>query len=136
MPVYGHQGDIMKIQDTFAVLRPDLSVTTLPVTPTIHAELGARFHGFKSHVLISAYEFTTDWGVWERHPAGDEVVVLLSGRATMVLRVGSTDESTELVEPGSFVVVPRNVWHTARVTLPTRMLFCTPGEGTENRVDI
>jgi hypothetical protein len=33
------------------------------------------------------------------------------------------------------VVVPRNTWHTARVSGTTRMLFITPGEGTEIRAD-
>ena len=35
--------------------------------------------------------------------------------------------------PGSFVVVPKNTWNTAKVHAPTTMLFVTPGEGTENR---
>ncbi len=33
----------------------------------------------------------------------------------------------------TFVVVPKNTWHTAKVHAPTMMLFVTPGEGTENR---
>ena len=31
------------------------------------------------------------------------------------------------------VVVPRGVWHTAKVFRPSRMLFITMGAGTEHR---
>ena len=31
------------------------------------------------------------------------------------------------------VVVPKGTWHTARTSVPTKMLFVTPGQGTENK---
>jgi len=126
----------MNLQETFAVLRPDLRVQPVAVSPGVYQELDARFNGFKGHVLVASYAFEKDWGVWERHPAGDEIVVLLSGAARMVLRTEAGESVTELKEPGSFIVIPQNVWHTAWVDTPTQMLFITPGEGTENRADI
>ena len=40
---------------------------------------------------------------------------------------------TKALSPArNFAIVPRNTWHTARVTSPTTMLFITPGEGTLN----
>lgn len=125
----------MKLQDTFAVLKPDLSVEPVPVSPTIYQELEGRFDRFEGHVLIAVHEFDADWPTWEKHPAGDEVVVLLAGCATMVLKTAAGEKVVELAEPGSCVIVPRDTWHTARVSAPTRMLFVTPGEGTENRAD-
>ena len=122
----------MNLEHTFAVLKPDLSVETVAVSPDIYAELDARFDNFKSHALVSIYAFDSDWKVWERHPAGDEIVVLLSGAARMALRKDSGEEIVELKAPGAFVVVPRNTWHTAYVSAKARMLFVTPGEGTEN----
>lgn len=126
----------MKLQDTFAVLKPDLSVETVDVTPTLYAELDARFDRFKGCVLVSTHEFDADWPTWEIHPTGDEIVVLLSGTATFVLRGDDGDARVQLAGPGAYVVVPRNTWHTARVSGTTRMLFITPGEGTENRADV
>ena len=35
-------------------------------------------------------------------------------------------------EPGTYVVVPKGAWHTARPHAATTMLFVTPGEGTLN----
>lgn len=122
-----------KLDETFAVLKPDMSVQPVPFTPQLYAELDANFSGFKSHVLISAHDFAEDWSTWEKHPAGDEIVVLLSGSATMVLHTDSGEQSVMLTDAGSYVVVPRNTWHTVRVSEPVRMLFITPGEGTENQ---
>lgn len=122
----------MKLQNTFAVLKPGLSVETIDVSPSLYDDLDARFDQFKSCVLVSSHEFSADWPTWERHPAGDEIVVLLSGAATMVLRTDAGRAMVELTEPGAYVVVPRNCWHTAHVAQSARMLFVTPGEGTEN----
>ncbi|QID18430.1 cupin domain-containing protein [Nitrogeniibacter mangrovi] len=122
-----------KLANVFAVLKPDLSVSTVPVTPSIYTDLDTHFDHFKGHVLISEYAFTADWPTWERHPAGDEVVVLLAGRVEMVLRTAEGEACIGLDQPGSYVVVPAGTWHTARTSVPTRMLFVTPGEGTENR---
>ena len=119
--------------DTFAVLKPDLQVRTVDVSPSLYADLDSEYSGFKGHVLIASHEFSEDWPTWERHPAGDEIVMILSGKATLVLRTTSGEESVVLDKPGSYVVIPHNTWHTARVSQLSRMLFVTPGEGTENR---
>jgi uncharacterized cupin superfamily protein len=123
------------LDETFAILKPDLSVATIAVTPSVYAELDARFDHFKSHVLVSSHEFVSDWGLWERHPAGDEVVILMSGAATLRMMVDAGEQVVELRDPGSFAIVPRNTWHTAEIREATRMVFVTPGEGTENRAD-
>lgn len=38
-----------------------------------------------------------------------------------------------LTEPGSYVVIPRNTWHTAKTSVPTKMIFVTPGKGTDHK---
>lgn len=83
--------------------------------------------------LMSAYSFSESWPSWERHPAGEEVVMLLSGAATVVLEVAGAERVVRLSETGTYVLVPPNTWHTVRTTVPTKMLFLTPGAGTENR---
>ena len=81
-------------------------------------------------VMIGANEAT--WTSWERHPAGDEVVVLLSGRTTLIQDVDGREERVEL-RPGQAVINPRGVWHTADVHEPGQALYITPGRGTEHR---
>lgn len=96
---------------TFVVLNPDLSAAPVAVTPTLWQDLDRHFEGFKGRVLVSSFSFHADWETWEMHPAGDEIVCLLSGRASFV---------------------PRGTWHTAHTSQPTTMLFITPGEGTQS----
>ena len=123
------------LADTFAVIKPDLSVDRVAVTPELYARLDSDYGGFTGHTLVSMHEFTEDWPTWERHPAGDEIVMLLAGGATFLLALPDETRPIVLDEPGSYIVVPRNTWHTARVPGSARVLFITPGEGTENRED-
>lgn len=114
------------------VLDPRLRATEVAVTPTVYEELDARFDNFRGHVLVGAHRFESDWSSWEIHPEGDEMVVLVSGAAEMVLERGGRRESSLLEAPGSYVVVPKGTWHTARIAVPTVLFFVTPGEGTLN----
>ena len=92
----------------------------------------ARFASNGPGRLVSVIDQHATWDGWERHPRGDELVVLLSGRVDVVQ---DTAEGTRIVElePGLAMINPAGVWHTARVHEPGRALFITPGEGTEFR---
>lgn len=118
--------------ETFAVLKPDQTAQAVAVSPALYASLDQDFDGFRGHSLMAVHEFSESWPTWERHPAGDEIVMLLSGSATMVLKTGEGEEAVTLETAGAYVIVPKGVWHTAKVSEPSRMLFITPGEGTEN----
>lgn len=72
------------------------------------------------------------WTSWERHPAGDELVVVLSGRSDLIQEVDGEERRLELC-PGQAAINPRGVWHTADVHEPGEALFITPGRGTEHR---
>ncbi|MCZ4322421.1 cupin domain-containing protein [Pseudomonas anguilliseptica] len=83
--------------------------------------------------LMSAFSFSANWPSWERHPAGEELVMLLSGSAVLLLEEADGERALLLDTVGSYVLVPQGVWHTARTTQPTTLLFLTPGAGTEHR---
>jgi quercetin dioxygenase-like cupin family protein len=74
----------------------------------------------------------TSWTSWERHPAGEELVVVTSGRLTLVQEIDGEERRAEL-RAGEAVVNPRNVWHTADIDEPCTTLFITPGIGTEHK---
>ena len=59
--------------------------------------------------------------------------MLLTGAADLVLELDGAERAVPLRRPGEHVLIPRGVWHTARVSTPCSMLFITPGRGTENR---
>lgn len=123
------------LASNFVVMNRELSADVVAVTDTLYAELDKNYDGFAGHTLISSHSFDSDWSTWEVHPAGDEFVMLLSGTADLVLLNNGSEEVVRLNDPGTFVVVPRGTWHTARVQETATMLFVTPGEGTENRVE-
>ena len=85
--------------------------------------------------LVSQHTFSADWDVWEMHPHGDELVYLLEGDTDFLLHMPDGVKTVRVSEPGSYVLVPKGVWHTGRPHAPTRMLFVTPGEGTMNEVE-
>jgi mannose-6-phosphate isomerase-like protein (cupin superfamily) len=82
--------------------------------------------------LVCITPQTETWTSWERHPSGDEVVVLLSGRVDVVQDTDDGDVTISL-RAGEAMVNPRNVWHRSIVHEPGNALFITPGMGTEHR---
>ncbi len=127
--------DAKQLASHFVVMNRDLGADVVEVSDTLYAELDEKYGGFAGHSLIASHSFDSDWPTWEMHPAGDEFVMLLSGAADMVLLQDGDENIASLDSPGSFVIVPRGTWHTARVAQAATMLFVTPGEGTENRVE-
>jgi quercetin dioxygenase-like cupin family protein len=120
------------IANTFVALDDSSGARAIPVTDTFWPDLIGGRLGELSR-LVSQFSFDTDWPSWERHPAGEEFVLLLEGRVEFVLEIDGQHKRVALSEPGEYVLVPKNTWHTAKVRQPARMLFITPGEGTENR---
>ena len=82
--------------------------------------------------LVGVFEQTESWSTWERHPAGEEIVLLLSGRADLIQQIDG-QERRVVLGPGQAVVNPTGVWHTADVHEPGQILFVTPGRGTEHK---
>lgn len=83
--------------------------------------------------LMSAFTFSSAWESWERHPAGEELVMLLSGSAELILEEADGQRRVPLTSAGEFVLVPPGVWHTATTEIATTLLFLTPGAGTQHR---
>ncbi|MFT4520756.1 MAG: hypothetical protein ACI9JM_003164 [Halioglobus sp.] len=71
--------DSFQIAEVSAVLRPDLKLQPVKITPAFYADMDREFSRFKDHVLIAKHTFTEDWPTWEKHPKGDEMVMLLEG---------------------------------------------------------
>lgn len=123
----------LHLASEFVVLGPDLRASTLTVTETLWAEVDEQFGDFAGSSLVSTFAFDEPWPTWEMHPAGDEIVYLLEGETDLVLALPDGEQVCRLAEPGQYLIVPRGAWHTARPKVATRLLFVTPGQGTENR---
>jgi mannose-6-phosphate isomerase-like protein (cupin superfamily) len=122
------------VLSTYLHFRDDGRADAFAVSDSFWNELAAGMHAHLDQGrLMSAFTFSESWSTWERHPAGEELVMLLSGAATVVLEEFGQEREVRLSDPGAYVLVPQNVWHTARTDEPTTMLFLTPGAGTEHR---
>ena len=91
-------------------------------------ELDRFGHGW----LITEFEFSSDWPNWEVHPQAEEFVYLLSGAALLLLEQPAGLQQVALSGRAA-AVVPKGIWHTAKVSQPSRMLFVTMGRGTQHR---
>lgn len=91
-----------------------------------------RLMGSEKGRLLSMLSMRADWTNWEMHPAGDEILFMLEGKATFVLDLSGG--LTEIaLSAGRLLVMPRGVWHTAKVSEPARLLAITAGSGTQHR---
>ncbi|WP_105970643.1 cupin domain-containing protein [Streptomyces geranii] len=71
-------------------------------------------------------------GHWERHPAGDELVVCLSGSVTVTRDVDGGPDRVVL-GPGEATVNPAGSWHAVDMAGPASILTITAGLGTDHR---
>ena len=82
--------------------------------------------------LVMIETTPTNWGAWECHTEGDELVIVLAGRAEFVQQIDGQEHRTP-VGPGDTMINPAGVWHTADVSEPLRAIYITPCPGTQHR---
>jgi mannose-6-phosphate isomerase-like protein (cupin superfamily) len=122
------------LSSTFLRLRNDASVEPLPVDAQFWQRIASGALGtFQNEFLVTMTEYQADWPHWEMHPNGDEIVCLLSGAARFILEIKNAEQEIDLARSGSFVLVPKGTWHTARIAQASQFLFITAGEGTQHR---
>jgi mannose-6-phosphate isomerase-like protein (cupin superfamily) len=122
------------LTSTYLRLRSDASIEPLAVDDTFWQRIAAgQLGSFHNEYLVTVHAFETDWPIWEMHPKGDEIVCLLSGSVTFILERERGNLAIDLEQSGTYVIVPRGTWHTAKARGPSRMLFITAGEGTQHR---
>lgn len=82
--------------------------------------------------LVFIEHSSTAWGMWECHPAGDELVILISGVALFIQEIDGSTVRTR-VTAGQAVLNPAGVWHTADVEEPFDAIYLTPCPDTHHR---
>ena len=119
------------LQDTYIHLKPDDSARTLEGGARFWAGIAER-RDLDEGRLMGASDQSRDWDHWERHPVGEEILTLLSGEMELVLDEPG-GERRVVLKAGQTFVVPRGIWHRGIVKEPGRLMFVTPGAGTEHR---
>jgi hypothetical protein len=74
-----------------------------------------------------------DFPHWEMHPAGDEILLALSGAAELVLDFASGEKRVSLTRETPCYIVPQGIWHRLLVREPGLLMFLTAGTGTQHR---
>ena len=124
-------GPALDLTETYLHLSDGAAVTTVEVAPDFWSTLRGRRDLQTGRPIVVTHQ-TEDWPTWEMHPAGDEVVSLLSGRVDLILQDGSREWTVALRGRVS-MIVPQGVWHRAIVHEPSDLLFITRGAGTQHR---
>ena len=119
------------LDGTYIHLKPDDSARILEGGERFWAAVEER-RDLDHGRLMGASDQSKDWDHWERHPAGEEILTLLSGKMELVLDMPEGEQRT-VVKAGETFIVPRGIWHRALVREPGRLMFVTPGAGTEHR---
>jgi mannose-6-phosphate isomerase-like protein (cupin superfamily) len=101
------------------------------MTGAYHSEGAARVAAGGGW-LLAKFHMHSDTPTWEMHPAGDEVLYLLSGAMEVILEERDGNRVVEL-HAGAACLVPRGVWHRQLVRTPGDLLAITYGKGTQVR---
>jgi len=67
--------------------------------------------------------------IWEMHPAGDEVLLMLTAELGVEYCAGSC-RGTAALESGRGVVMPKSVWHRLLVRQPGLLMVLSPSQRT------
>lgn len=73
-------------------------------------------------IFVAHYAGTSEW---ERHCAGEEIVLVLEGATTIILRLDGVENRHPLGER-ELIVVPRGVWHRFETPDEVKVLSVTP----------
>jgi len=133
--------DTIDLSKNYMLLEPDGAAVLLPGGGDFWSQLmsgNATDAGIRRLMvsekgrLLAALSMEKTWPNWEMHPAGDEILFMLDGKATFILDLA--DEHKEVaLSAGRVLVIPKGVWHTARLSEPARLLAITAGLGTQHR---
>lgn len=119
------------LDGTYIHLKPDDSARAMEGGDRFWATIQQR-SDLDEGRLMGVTGQSADWDHWERHPAGEEILTLLSGEMELVLDMEGGEQRTVL-KAGETFIVPRGTWHRGIVREAGRLMFVTPGRGTEHR---
>lgn len=69
---------------------------------------------------------------WERHPVGDEVVMVIDGSTTMTILIDGVEHQHTL-GPMGMIVVPQGTWHRFSTPEGVKVMTVTP-QPTDHQV--
>lgn len=122
------------LTDTYLHLDAGPGVEVLDVDETFWATIDERTE-LNTGRLVMAMDAAADWDVWEMHPEGDELILVVSGAVRIhVEHPDRSDVDAPVsVEAPHLFLMPAGAWHTMDVVEPARVVTVTWGGGTQHR---
>jgi mannose-6-phosphate isomerase-like protein (cupin superfamily) len=120
------------LDSTFVHLKDVGAASALAAGPDFWSTVGTR-GDLQTGRVVGTYRFEKDMPHWEMHPAGDELLVVVSGAVELVLQADGRKDIVIELGAGQAYLVPFGTWHRTRVKTPGEMLFVTPGKGNQHR---
>ena len=90
---------------------------------------GGRALGSFDHATIGVFRHSGR-APWERHPGGDELLLVLEGGGEITVLAEGGPIEAEL-RPGRLFICPRGLWHRSVATPSMTALYVTPAVGTQ-----
>jgi mannose-6-phosphate isomerase-like protein (cupin superfamily) len=133
------RADAFRLSETYAFLKDGGSAPLVP-SGGFWQELmsgqpkspGVAVVAGGSGWLVAVYAIDRDAQAWEMHPAGDELLTVLSGEMGVVFQ-GPDDEVAVALRAGESCLVPQGMWHRQVVRQTGQYLGITYGKGTQHR---
>ncbi|MDX1512288.1 MAG: cupin domain-containing protein [Gammaproteobacteria bacterium] len=113
---------VVSIRDAFDRLR-FLGDRTPETPPEQSQRAFARLADYRDGAVFIGH-YAGD-SAWERHPNGDEFVMVVEGQTTLFLIVDGAEVSHTLAA-GEFIVVPERTWHRFETPEGVKIMTITP----------
>jgi mannose-6-phosphate isomerase-like protein (cupin superfamily) len=120
------------LASTYVQLLDGLRAETVEVDENFWSEIDARKSLHRGRLVGLMRMARGEGDHSEMHPAGDELLILLSGAADVILEERGGERAISLAA-GEACVVPRGTWHHFHARRAGELLFVTPGRGTRAR---
>ena len=128
----GAETKAFALDGTYVRLSDGADAIPIPVGADFWERIGERAE-LQGGRLLMLFHVTKRNLHWEMHPAGDEILCLISGAMSVVLDEGKARQRKVRLKPGEAFIVPRGVWHTFEIEQDGDLLAITRGAGTEHR---
>ncbi len=119
------------IDVTASIDRLDFLPDRTPTTGETDAEWATRLAPYRDGGVFAVHY--AGQSEWERHPVGDEIVIVVDGSTTMTLLLDG-QEQRHTLGPLQMIVVPQGVWHRFDTPDGAKVMTVTP-QPTDHRVD-
>jgi mannose-6-phosphate isomerase-like protein (cupin superfamily) len=120
------------LANTYIQLHDGPKASPIAVGPDFWPQIANRVDLSAGRLVTMFRQKRGPWNNAEMHPAGDEILFLVSGEIELILE-SSEGERRIAFHGGNAVIVPQGVWHSANVIAEGNLLAITRGAGTQHR---